>query len=347
VNDAFIDLASDRRELVRMLEQLRLCAPGEPVTAEVLTGGVSSNILRVDLASGPVCVKQALPKLKVQKDWQVSTDRVLAEIEWLKVAQTIVPGHVPRILGEDTRRSAFVMEFLSNQANWKTELLEGRIDVEVGAQVANVLGRLHVATAHDPAIARRFANDATFFSIRLEPYLLDAARAHPVLAHVLHEMVETTRSTRVALVHGDVSPKNVLLGRDGPVLLDAECACYGDPAFDLAFLLNHALLKAAHRPMFASQFHALFERIASTYLPQVAWESATEFDRRCAVLLPGLLLARIDGKSPVEYLSEGSRDAVRAAAIALLSAPSSRLQDVLDRFRSSLAGNDRVRPDPM
>lgn len=336
MSDRFVDLAADRDQLRRMLDELGLTEPGEPIEVRMLTGGVSSNIFRIDLRRGPVCVKQALPKLKVQKDWFAPTDRVLAEIDWLTLAQPIVAGHVPRILGADRARGAFVMPYLAGMRNWKSELLEGRVDAAVGRAVADVLGRIHAATARDDTLARRFANDANFFALRLEPYLIESARVHPDLARELVALVHATQHHPWVLVHGDVSPKNVLLGdaasgEAGPMLLDAECAWYGDPAFDLAFLLNHAVLKAAHRPDAAGPLRTLYDGIVEAYLPHVRWEERDEFECRCARLLPGLLLARIDGKSPVEYLGETPRSRIRQLARSMLHQPSRTLHEVGER----------------
>ncbi len=327
---AFVDLAVDPervRELLVAAGLIAATAPTPPI--EALTGGVSSNILRVELPSGPVCVKQALPKLKVAKDWEAPTSRVFAEIDWLGTAQRIVPGCVPRVLGADRERGAFVMEYFGGRANWKAELLAGRIDVGVAERVATAVVSVHRATAGDPAVARSFRYDGTFFAIRLEPYLVEAARVHPDLATELIGLVHVTQTTPRALVHGDISPKNILLDGTMPVLLDAECAWYGDPAFDLAFLLNHMLLKAAHLPAHATRIGDLYQAICRVYLAGIDWEPAATFERRCARLLPGLLLARIDGKSPVEYLDDATRVTVRQRARALLAQPRDRLADVL------------------
>ena len=193
--------------------RLRIAGADERLSGAPLTGGVSSNILRVELPSGPVCVKQALPKLKVAKDWEAPTSRVFAEIDWLGIAQRIVPGCVPRVLGADRERGAFVMEYLEERANWKAELLAGRIDVGVAEGVATAVVSVHRATAGDPAVARSFRYDGTFFAIRLEPYLVEAARVHPDLATELIGLVHVTQTTPRALVHGDISPKNILLDR--------------------------------------------------------------------------------------------------------------------------------------
>ena len=116
-----------------------------------------------------------------------------------------------------------------------------------------------------------------------------------------------------ALVHGDVSPKNILVRDAGPVFLDAECAWWGDPAFDLAFCLNHMFLKSVWVPHAREGFLRCYDALSSAYLAGVAWEARAELEERAATLLPGLLLGRVDGKSPVEYLDEAGRSLVRRA----------------------------------
>jgi 5-methylthioribose kinase len=321
-----VDLSHDPAAMRRIFRALGLAAPDEEVRAVPLTGGVSSGIYRVDLRGGRYCVKQALPKLKVAKDWMVPVERVLAEIGYLRTVAAIVPGHVPQVLGEDAGSKSFVMAFLGAEyRNWKAELLAGRIDVQTARATGDILGRIHAATADDPRLAVQFANDANFHALRLEPYLVEAAREHPDVAEHLRRIVERTASTRRVLVHGDVSPKNILLGPAGPVLLDAECAWFGDPAFDLAFCLNHFLLKAAHLPRHTAGLMDSLRAFLQAYWPHVRWEPAAALEQRVATLLPGLTLARIDGKSPVEYLGEAQRQAVRSAALALLREPPSSL----------------------
>ena len=333
-----VDLAHDAAAMRRIFLDMGLAQPGEDVRAVALTGGVSSGIYRVDLRSGRYCVKQALPRLKVAKEWLVPVERVFAEVAWLRAAGRIVPGRVPAVLGEDAATQSFVMPFLGgDHRNWKAELLAGRVDVPLARFVGDVLGRIHAATADDAAVAQRFATDANFHALRLEPYLVEASREHPLLADVLLALVARTASTRRVLVHGDVSPKNILSGPHGPVLLDAECAWFGDPAFDVAFCLNHFLLKAAHLPASARELMNAFHGFAHTYLAHVHWEPAAALEQRVATLLPGLALARVDGKSPVEYLTPPQRDAVRAAAIALLRAAPSTLATVAVRWTLEFA----------
>lgn len=316
---AYVDLSLDGGEMRRIFISLGLAESDEAVAPVALAGGVSSGIYRIDLRSGSYCLKQALPQLKVAKEWKVPVERVFAEIDWLEAVGCIAPGHVPRVLGQDSATKSFVMEFLGPQyRNWKAELLAGRVELAVAREVGDVLGRIHAATADDAALAARFATDANFYAIRLEPYLVETARVHPALADTLLATVSRTAGTRRVLVHGDVSPKNILVGPAGPVLLDAECAWFGDPAFDVAFCLNHFLLKAAHMPAHTGELMAACRAFGDAYWPHLCWEPRAQLEARVAALLPGLTLARVDGKSPLEYLSEPRREAVRRVAVALL-----------------------------
>lgn len=297
-----------------------------------LPGGVSSDIYRAELPSGVVCVKRALAQLKVAADWHVPVERNRYEIAWMRTAGALVPGAVPAIRGEDPEGGAFAMDWLPPERFpvWKTQLAEGRGTVADATRVGDTLGRIHAGTAGRADVAAGFATDALFHAIRLDPYLVTAARAHPDLAARLLGLVATTAATRHVLVHGDFSPKNILIGPDGPVVLDAECAWYGDPAFDVAFVLNHLLLKGVWRPVHQPDYARMFRALVAAYRPHVAWEAWDALDARTAALLPGLLLARVDGKSPVEYVTDDAqRSRIRQFARAHLASPPATLERLL------------------
>ncbi|MBI3526814.1 MAG: aminoglycoside phosphotransferase family protein [Betaproteobacteria bacterium] len=322
------------------LGRMGLLQPGECPAISPLTGGVSSDIVRVDLASGPICVKRALPKLKVQADWQAPIERNQYEIEWMRVAAGIDPQAVPKVLGEDRDTGMFAMEFLDGDRYrvWKNQLRDGEISIDTAREVGRRLAAIHGRTAGNIDIARKFPTDHIFFPIRLEPYLSATAKKHPDCADRLESLVRVTGATKKALVHGDVSPKNILSGPDGPVFLDAECAWYGDPAFDLAFCLNHLLLKCVWRPQWQTRYLECFDVLAESYLANVAWEARADIEARTAHLLPGLFLGRVDGKSPVEYITtDAERDQVRRVARALLLHPVDRLAGVRAAWQRELS----------
>jgi aminoglycoside phosphotransferase (APT) family kinase protein len=317
------------------LKRMGIVSDHSHIVARPLTGGVSSDIYRVDLAESSLCIKRALPTLKVAALWQAPVERNRYEVEWMRVAAGIVPGAVPTILGEDPERGSFAMDWFEPETHpvWKAELAAGTVSVPFAARVGDVLGRIHAATADRDDIAARFPTDDIFYAIRLEPYLVATAGAHPDHGPRLVELVEATRRTGRVLVHGDFSPKNILHGPAGPVILDAECAWYGDPAFDLAFVLNHLLLKGLWRPMWRQRYLDAFGALVDAYAARVAWEPWATLDARTAALLPGLLLGRADGKSPAEYLSAADRDAIRAFAGDLLQRPLPQLAAVARRWR--------------
>jgi len=326
--------ASLPEAVVAFLHAAGLVAPRALPRAVALAGGVSSDIWRIERDSGPICVKRALPRLRVAQLWEAPVERNVFERRWMQAANAIVPGIAPRVLAHDDA-GLFAMEYLdpARYPIWKAELRAGRADPRFAAQLGARLARVHAATADDPGVAAQFATDASFRAIRLEPYLLATAARHPDRAAQLEVLAARTAATRRALVHGDVSPKNILVGPQGPVLLDAECAWYGDPAFDLAFCLNHLLLKCLWTPAAARAFLACFDALADAYLAGVRWEPPAALEARAAALLPGLFLARVDGKSPVEYLTEESDRARvrRVARASLLDAPR-RLAELRDAW---------------
>ncbi|MGI9170815.1 MAG: phosphotransferase family protein [Caulobacteraceae bacterium] len=304
-----------------------------------LSGGVSCNAWRVDSDGRSICVKQALARLHVADDWRAPVGRALFEYRWFETARALVPGSAPKPLALDAERGFLAMEFLpeADHPLWKRQLLAGEVHVATAAAVGERLGRIHAGAAGQADIAARFDSDPIFFALRLEPYLLATAERRPRGAPALRALAERTAATRLTLVHGDLSPKNILVGPDGPVFLDAETAVWGDPAFDLAFCLNHLLLKALAVPAARRALAASFTALAEAYLQRVDWEPRQTVESRAASLLPALLLARVDGKSPVEYLiREGQKALVRAVAEPLLLAPPATLAEVQSAWQAAL-----------
>ena len=317
--------APDTGGLAAALRRMGLLGAEERPRFEPLEGGVSSDIYRVETAAGPVCVKRALARLKVEADWRAPVERNGSEAGWLAAVNALLPSAAPRLLGQDNEAGALAMAWLEPETHpvWKAELAAGRADPAFARETGRRLAVIHRAHTGDRATAAAFATDAIFHAIRLEPYLLATAERHPDLAPALTGLADTTAATRETLVHGDVSPKNILAGPAGPVFLDAECAWYGDPAFDIAFCLNHMLLKSVWRPQHEPAYLACFRALAEGYGPDPA------LDGRAARLLPGLLLARLDGKSPVEYLTRESEKArPRAFARCLLEHPPASLAGI-------------------
>jgi aminoglycoside phosphotransferase (APT) family kinase protein len=303
-----------------------------------LTGGVSSDIWRIDTRRGPLCAKRALPRLRVAAEWHAPIERNRYEARWMQQAHAAQPGCAPAVLGQHPRLGVLAMSYLPRHALWKQQLRDGQAHAATARAVGRTLARIHAHAAARPQLAAEFDSQAIFFDIRLDPYLLATAQRHPDLAERLAALVRQTQANARTLVHGDVSPKNILVDEHRPVFLDAECAVWGDPAFDLAFCLNHLLLKCLWNQAARAGFLQCFDSLAGAYLAGVDWEAAAALEGRAASLLPALLLARVDGKSPVEYLDqEWQRQAVRRVARALLRQPVPRLGEVALAWRQELA----------
>ena len=330
--------APDEAIVAALLEGGLLDAP-ETALFEPMTGGVSSDIWKVTTLTRTFCAKRALPELRVAQRWVAPVERNHFEVAWYEIAARAVPDAVPEVIYQDVSAKLFVMTYLDPEQFWlwKRELQHGRTDEAFSNEVGRRLVSIQASTVDDPAVAHRFPRTDIFRSLRLEPYLEATAEVHPRLRSRLVELVRRTEATRRTMIHGDVSPKNILGGPQGPIFLDAECACFGDPAFDLAFCLNHLLLKCLWTPWARPGFMSSFKALAEGYLAGVSWEPAEHVEARAAQLLPGLLLARVDGKSPVEYITDDvARQHVRRCATRLLLDPVERLDAVLGAWIEEL-----------
>lgn len=311
---------------------LGLCRADDSIVVSRLSGGVASDIARVELPGMSLCMKFALDKLKVEEDWFAPVQRGRAEYAWLSAVRQLQPEAVPALHGWSDREHGFAMEFLDgpNTRLWKNELLAGRANSgEEAAALARLLGSIHAASTQSTFDRQPFDNMSDFESLRLEPYLRFTATRHDTLSRQLNALADRLAESSRALVHGDVSPKNILFRDSQPILLDAECASMGDPVFDVAFLLNHLLLKSFHRPADRAALHHSIKCFQDHYQPHICWEDPLALDRRLAELLPAMLLARVDGKSPVEYLNADCRDQVRQTALGLLQKPRMSLGELM------------------
>lgn len=321
------------------LRAMKLVGVGEPYRVEQLGGGVSCDVFAVHAGGRAFCVKRALAKLRVAAEWRAPVERAATEVAWFRLVERIDAGLVPRVLAEDRSRHLFAMSYLPPETHplWKAQLAAGEVERDFAAQVGAALARIHAATAGRDGIAAEFDARAQFHALRLEPYLLHTAEKHADVAPRIRALAESVGTARIAVMHGDVSPKNILCGPQGPVFLDAETACIGDPAFDLAFCLNHLLLKCVWHPEHAAAYLESFARLSESYLARVDWEPRHDIEARTAALLPALLLARIDGKSPVEYIIEQrDKDRVRAVAKRLFREASSQLTTLSALWREGL-----------
>jgi 5-methylthioribose kinase len=319
-----------------------LCArgiAGADARITELGGGVSNTVLLVETGDRRFVLKQALGKLRVEDDWFSDRERVFREsaaMRWL--APHLAAGSVPEILFEDRENCLFAMTAGPREAQtWKALLMRGEVDAGVAGTIGGMLAKMVSASWRDPEAERVFGDQTVFDQLRLDPYYRTTAARHPELKPKFDRLMRESSGRRVSLVHGDWSPKNFLVSAGAVMAIDFEVTHFGDPAFDAAFLLNHLLLKSFYRPAWS----AAFGRAASAFwgacragVPaECGWiEPATLGHLGC------LLLARVDGKSPAEYITDPSlRARTREFARQLILAPPEHIADVFDQARRCAA----------
>jgi len=298
-----------------------------------LAGGVSNIVLAVSRAATRVVVKQALPRLRVAEEWLAKQERAVAEAEALRLAARLTPGGVPALLDVDPDRCVLTIAAAPDGwTTWKSRLLDGDADAAVASRLGELLAAWHRGTFGDEEVARVLGDAEAFEQLRVDPYYRTVARRRPELAAAIGSYLERMDATRVCLVHGDYSPKNVLVGA-GVWVIDFEVAHVGDPAFDVAFVLNHLLLKRLHVPSASAALERCMRGFWQAYRAAVPAGVLPELGYALGHL-GCLMVARIDGKSPAEYLSPAERDAARTLGSRLLLAPPGSLDELLETVRA-------------
>lgn len=291
-------------EAADIVEDLRVAGlvGAGAVALEPLAGGVSCDVWKVETPGGPIVVKRPLPQLRVAAEWLAPVERGASEVRWLRRAREVDPSIAPEVIAELPTGHAFAMRFLPDCPVWKDELTAGRVDIAFAAAVGRLIAAVHAATAGKSEDRAAFPTDAMFRALRVDPFLLHVADKEPELAPALNALADDLMSRKIALVHGDVSPKNILVGAEGPVFLDAECAVFGDPAFDPAFCVTHLLLKSVW--LDDGRLEQAAASLVDAYRYGVSWEDSSDLMSRAGKLAAGLLLARVEGKSPAPYLTD-------------------------------------------
>jgi len=293
-----------------------LARASEVGAATRLSGGVSKVVLRVAVESGDLVVKQALGKLAVADAWYAHRSRAQNEAAALSLLGRISPRHVPSLLDDDPARCALTVSAAPRTwTTWKSLLLRGEPDPEVAAALGRILATWH-ATTRTMDLDERFHNRDVFRQIRIRPYFETSARRCPELAGIVMRTARSLEQSRDCLVIGDFSPKNVLVGADQNELwvIDLEVAHCGDPSFDVAFMATHLLLKVLHVTAARDRLHACLHAFAKGYGDGPGVRDVAHLRS----VMGCLLLARVVGSSPVEYLTPQERHRVRAAAGDLL-----------------------------
>ncbi len=319
------------------LEQKELIRGGEAIVMQPLFGGVSNRTVLVKRPDGTAWVfKQALAKLRVQVDWFSSPTRVHREALGLRWLEDLVPSeHIVHFLFEDFDNHILGMAAVPEpHANWKSMLLAGDLHELHVRQFGQLLGTIHRRAWQQQAkVATAFADRSFFESLRLEPYYGFAAEQVSEATDFLYTLIEDTRQQQLTLVHGDYSPKNVLVYQDNLILLDHEVIHFGDPTFDLGFSMTHFLSKAHHLPTQRKTFAdaaRLYWQSYLFHLGDVSW--LADLETRAVRQTLGCLLARVAGRSLLEYLSREEQIRQQAVVVELMKQPPLTMADLIDQF---------------
>jgi 5-methylthioribose kinase len=318
---------------------------GEPIEARELAGGVSNAVLLITL---PNCgqrfvVKQARERLRVKDEWLCPVERIWREVETLRACQRLlgvrsaecgvrndepIQVEVPRVLWEDQDNFVYAMSAAPEEhCTWKDILLAGEIarSSDLAVACGRMLGRLHARSWGNREIATALDDRAYFERLRLDPYYRQIARVHVDLAPAIEHLIDSVWRNRCSLVHGDFSPKNLLVWPGHVMLIDFEVGHFGDPAFDLGFFLTHLVLKSVWAGERGGAYLEIADQFWQSYMPPVRstigaaeW---TALEQRAMWSLAGCMLARVDGKSRVEYLSAGQQQPVRKLSCEWLLRP--------------------------
>ena len=305
---------------------------GRKARVTELGGGVSNTVLLVETGTERMVLKQSLAKLRVEQDWFSDRTRIYREADAMRKLEPLLPYEaIPEVRFEDRDNCIFGMTAAPDGAEtWKAYLMRGIRTDEVGVFAAEILGDMIRGTMHNQAFEHEFGDQTVFNQLRIDPYYRSTAARHPDLAAHFEALIHESFARRCALVHGDFSPKNLLVTTEGVVLIDFEVVHYGDPSFDAAFLLNHLFLKSFYRP----ESLAHYEGAATRF-----WKPLRHRFRGCRWFEPAtiqhlgaLMLARIDGKSPVEYIrTEELKERVRTFARNLIVNPPATVSEAWAR----------------
>jgi aminoglycoside phosphotransferase (APT) family kinase protein len=322
-------------DAIGWLRRCHLIAETEVPHLEVLPGGVSSRTVLVERERGQSMVlKQSLAKLRVAVDWFSDPQRIHREalaIRWF--SRLAPPGAITELFFEDVEEHAIAMEAVPKpHDNWKTMLLAGDVRLEHVRKFGELLAALHRNSAARAEELQPLFGDKTFFeTLRVEPYYRYTAHLSP---QFLNSLIDETLATDVSLVHGDFSPKNVLIHGERMVLLDHEVAHFGDPAFDIGFAMAHFLSKAHHLADLRERFIDAAQEFWRSYQ---GWTPYAEFERRCVRHSLACLLARVRGRSPLEYLSGEERSRQAEAILAIMRDAPRQFPALIERFEKELA----------
>lgn len=285
-----------------------------PARVTTLAGGVSNVVLLIETDQDRFVLKQSRPQLRTKDPWFSDVDRIHREVAAIQTLGAILGDAVPRFLFDDPENYAFAMSAAPKGAkSWRDLLLAGEIDDSMGRRAAALLASVHQAGRDNPSLRAPFIDPKYFHQLRLEPYYLRLRDRRPEWRESLSRLIDAMAAAPKTLAHGDYSPKNFLARGDTMLLVDHETVHAGDAAFDVGFMLAHLALKAIHRAPNAVPMLSLYQSFAEEYFRRSDADSETI--ARSLRHQGAIMLVRLVGTSPVDYLTDSSKR-IRAEELA-------------------------------
>lgn len=284
-------------------------------------GGVSCVAALVEYDDVTLLVKQGREKLAVKEDWRSDPKRMAVEAKANGFYHECIPSAAYEVLSYDPENCIMVRHAAPADCRmWKEDLLDGIFDFEIAKKTMEALAIVHNKSFNNEEVKKEYSDYSVFYELRISPYFEFLATKHPELADVINKIIPEIYDKHEVLVHADYSPKNILVNKDRSIcILDYEIAHYGNPAFDIAFFTNHIVLKSAHMRKYNGALLNMLEVMVDTYFNIIDFKDRSELEAQCIPLLGVLMMARIDGKSPVEYIkSDITKDLVRDMATHLI-----------------------------
>lgn len=330
-----IDIA-DREELEQYLLKRDIVKKDESYTIKYCKGGVSGTVVLVQTKEKLMIVKQALAQLNTKDVWFCDPNRMNIEYESNRIYHELMPENAPEVYFYDSENYIYGREAVPDGCKmWKEYLMAGKLDFTVAEKSIMTLVQIHNECSRKSDIKELFSNKEIFYGLRISPYFEFTAQKYPELKAYTEQVIKDAMEHDVTLVHGDYSPKNIMVTDNGISVLDYEVAHYGNPAFDLAFFSNHFILKSIKHNLYGKAYLEMLNYMIAIYFKQMDFMDKKKFETSFMRMLSLLMLARIDGKSPVEYLvgDEKRQQFIRDMCMRMID----EQMLVFDQFLASMA----------
>lgn len=325
-----IDISKDKALRQYLLEKGIIQGP-EEYSFHYCKGGVSCTVALVHIGERIIILKQGLAKLRVQEEWECDPNRMYIEQRCNQIYHQFVPECAPEVYFYDEENYIYGREAVPEDWHtWKEELIQGVLNFNISEQAISALVTVHNHCAGNTEIQREFWNKDIFYSLRVSPYIEFIVSKYPQLQSRATEVIQLLMDNAITLVHGDFSPKNIMTDGTKIQILDYEVAHFGHPAFDLAFFSTHFILKAIKNKQWSSAYMNMLECMLDAYFFKEQYMDSRKLRKDFLQILPFMILARVDGKSPAEYIKEQvDKDRLRTIAFQLMDHPLSEYQDAI------------------